>query len=237
MTKVLITRPQEAASELANKLIKAGYSVLSEPMFSIQKLDAAKPNTSSTNAIILTSRNALTSLNEIKDLLALPCFCVGPKTAEAAAAKGFKNIKHSEGSKTELLELINAHTPTTATLLHICGTATDDYISAALTKTGRKVNMWRVYEAKPFSAFSPELRQALEKNEINAALFFSPRTARIFAPLAAENNCANITAIAISAEAAEPLKTLNWKQIAIAQKPLESNMVETLTRVCPVIKR
>src|ERR1700733_2536213 len=98
MLSVLITRPREVAEPLATELECLGYRAVIGPLLAIEPLVAPRPRGDLPNAIIITSGSVLSALEgrreQIADLLNLPCFCVGPRTAEKASAFGFQRVQN-----------------------------------------------------------------------------------------------------------------------------------------------
>src|SRR5258708_2527580 len=99
MPHILITRPLGAANDLAQRLVPLGYTPVIEPLLTIIPTKTTLPNIEGIRAVMITSANALNALTEagqdidqLQALSGLPCFCVGPRTAERAAAFGFRDI-------------------------------------------------------------------------------------------------------------------------------------------------
>ncbi len=253
---VLITRPLTATARLDAMLRGCGYRTLIEPMLTIVPTESARPEVPSIDAVMLTSANACTALEaqhaNTRDLLTKPCFCVGPHTASAAEALGFRHIISGEGSGADLARLIltqhfsdktepqgwsirSAHA---GRILHICG---EDIAPAAhdeLRTAGYAVTVWPVYRAEPATAFSPVLLEYLGRGLLDAALFFSPRTAAVFVDLAARHElqacCGGLTAIGLSEAVIAAARPIAWRQLAAAETPTEDAVVACLQRTCPV---
>jgi len=92
-----------------------------------------------------------------------------------------------------------------------------------------------LYESRPAAALSPAAVLALRSGAIAFALFFSPRTAAIFAELAGAarvvESCGAITAISISRAADAALANLPWRDRCVAERPNQSAALDALDRV------
>ena len=89
-----------------------------------------------------------------------------------------------------------------------------------------------LYDAVAAESLSPATSGALEREELAAALFFSPRTAAIFVRLAAglETHCASLVAVALSSAVAAALVPLPWRRVAVASSPQEAELLRVLER-------
>jgi uroporphyrinogen-III synthase len=243
MPSVLITRPRETAEPLAAELERLGYRAVIEPLLSIKPLVALRPPGGLPDAVIITSGSALQALadrrEQITDLLNLPCFCVGPRTAEKATAFGFQRVQNAEGGGAELARLTGPMLGKKhAIVFHLAGNDTDRKAQQELEKQGHRVVVWPVYEAIPVTVFTAEARELLERGQLAAVVVFSPRTAEVLAKLLAdaalEACCASVAAICLSDAIAGVLKFLKWRQIAAASVPSEKAVIACLQEICPV---
>lgn len=242
MTTTLITRPAVAAVHLAEKIRKFGYTPLIEPLLTIVPSGAPRPAPKRVRGVIITSRNALAALSlrrkEAADLVKLPCYCVGPRTSEAARAFGFENIKFSAGDGADLARLIQKEEPGKSPHLHIAGDETSPAMAGLLKESGFRLSVWPVYKAQYAGALSLALQQKLVEQKVDSALFFSPRTAAEFVKLMQRHKleacCASLSAIGLSRTVVEALQPLAWRQAVAVKVPTEDAMVACLQRICPV---
>lgn len=241
MPAVLITRPLADAARLEARLCAAGYAVLSEPLLTIEPTEDPMPNASNFDAVMMTSANAPARFIErdstCKTLLALPCFCVGEHTAAAARQAGFGDVRISAGNGLDLAEAVRAALPPSRSVLHIAGADTASAGRDQLAAWGYAISSWQVYRAVPATVLSPRLSQALREEELGVALFFSPKTAALFANLAAQHQvaacCQSLTAIGLSEAVGAALRPLPWRRIAVAETPTEEAMISCLRHICP----
>jgi uroporphyrinogen-III synthase len=104
-----------------------------------------------------------------------------------------------------------------------------------LRADGFAVDRAVLYEARPAAGLDAACVQALAAGLVDFALFFSPRTARIFARLAERAGLANamgcVTAISLSAAADEGLGALNFQARHVAQRPDRASLLMALDSV------
>ena len=240
MPAVLITRPLADAARLEARLCAAGYAVLSEPLLTIEPTEDPMPSASDFDAVMMTSANAPARFVErdsaCKTLLALPCFCVGEHTAAVARQAGFSDVRTSAGNGLDLAEAVRAALQPPQSVLHIAGA---DIASAGrdqLAAWGYAVIPWQVYRAIPATVLSPRLLQTMREGGIDAALFFSPRTAALFSELVERHEvascCQSLTAIGLSEVVVGALRGLPWRLIVAAESPTEEDMIVSLQHSC-----
>ncbi len=242
MTKVLITRPKATATRLADLLQKYDYDPIIEPLLIIKPTKAIVPAFEQMNAIMITSQNVFAALeyhrDNITNLLRLPCFCVGPRTAETAKLFGFHQVTHTDSDGIELANHIHENLPSSQNqLLHISGEHTSTQAFKQLEERGYQVRTWAIYKAEAVDSLTPTLQQNLHDQKITAILFFSPRTAELFVSLIAQYTlqacCSTITAIGLSNAVANALRPLSWHQIVVAESPTEAAMIASLQHCYP----
>ncbi|PHQ69204.1 MAG: hypothetical protein COB93_08710 [Sneathiella sp.] len=94
-----------------------------------------------------------------------------------------------------------------------------------------------LYEAKPAKTITPEALKAIKAGTIDAALFYSPRTAAIFcdnvkaAKLTPQMK--TITALALSKAVAEKIGVVPWREIKTAQEPNQESLLMLLAGLRP----
>ena len=173
------------------------------------------------------------ALSRVSDERVLPIFAVGDATAARARAEGFCTVESAGGDVNDLIRRAAARLhPAGGRLLHVAGTAIAGNLAEALAARGFWVERQMLYEARPVAALSLTAVGALRSGEIGFALFFSPRTAAVFARLADNaglaGSCARITALSISAAADAALAGLPWFDRRIARRPNQSALLKEL---------
>jgi uroporphyrinogen-III synthase len=243
MPTILITRPKVMSETLASTLQGLGYATAIEPLLTIELLATPRPEEGVIDAVMITSGNALLAMQGRKDDVAVifdtPCFCVGPRTAEAARVFGFRRAQNSAGDGAELAGFMNtAFGGKAATILHIAGRDTERVTRLELEKHGHRVIGWTVYDAKPATMLTPVTRDLLMQQKLDAVLVFSPKTASVLSGLmtgaALEACCARLAAICLSNAVADDLRSLPWRRVLAPPRPAEDAVIACLQETCPV---
>ncbi|OIR00788.1 uroporphyrinogen-III synthase [mine drainage metagenome] len=235
MTTALVTRPAEDAATLTEALAARGIGVFLEPMLAIAVHAAAPLDLAGVQGFLATSANGVRALAAACPERALPLWAVGDATARAARHLGFSRVESAHGDAAALTALVAQRAdPAAGSLLHAAGTVVAGDISTALTAQGFRVRREILYEARAITALSPALCAALNRQEIELALFFSPRTAATFVTLAKaaglKDSCAAVTAHALSPAVAERLQALPWRAVVTAAQPTQEALLAGLER-------
>lgn len=210
--KLLIVRPQPGADESAARARARGLEPIVAPLFETRPLAWSPPDPARFDAILLTSANAARLGGEGLELfLALPCYAVGARTAAAARAAGFTDVRTGSSDGGALLAM--AEQDGARAILHLGGR---DHVPLA------KVTHVAVYAAEPSGALPGGLDDAV-------VLLHSPRAAARFAALAGARGA--ISVAAISAEAAAAAGD-GWKQVAVAPAPNDEALLELAAKLC-----
>lgn len=243
MVSVLITRPQASAEFLAYELQLRGYAGIIEPLLSIVSTDMPQPDLSEIQALMITSANALTALEagdyELDSLLSMPCFCVGPRTAEKASLFGFRKIYSSASDGTALAQLISQslHNKKKA-VLHITGRDTDSKAHDTLQSLGFAVQPWPIYQAVPTRQLSPHSVRLIQENKVGVVTVFSVRTAETLKAMLQkyklEACCKELIAIGLSSAVTDTLSSLAWRKLITAPTPTEDAVLDCLTEALPL---
>ncbi|MEA3030874.1 MAG: uroporphyrinogen-III synthase [Sphingomonadales bacterium] len=211
--KVLILRPQPGADESAERARAIGLEPIVAPLFTLRALAWRPPDPARFDAILLTSANAARLGGDgLTPFLALPCYAVGERTAEAARAAGFGDVRIGPSDGAALLALAGAHGA--GSLLHLGGR---EHIVLD------RVTHISVYAAEAAGALPADAGDAL-------VLLHSPRAAAGFAALVGRRRGA-IRIAAISAQTAAAAGE-GWKSIAIADAPRDQALLELAAKLC-----
>jgi uroporphyrinogen-III synthase len=232
--RLLLTRPEADSKALARRLQALGHEVLVAPLLSIETLPV-KPELSEITDLVFTSSNGVRSFAEASPRRDLRVWAVGEATAASAAAAGFGDIRTAAGDAAALLELIRRDLPPgAAQLLHPSGLHAAGDLEAALTAAGYRARRLALYEAVAAKEFPAYVRAALAGSKLDAVLFFSPRTVRVFVCLAERERlaaaCAGIKALCLSKAVAEAAAALEWAEIAAAERPDMNSLLALLER-------
>lgn len=171
-------------------------------------------------ALLLPSRAAARALAPV----ALPVLAVGDGTAAEARARGFTDVRAADGDAAALAETAAATLdPAAGPLLLAVGRGYGAELAAALRGRGFRVIRRVTYAAAPATALPAPALAALRAGRVAAALFTSPRGARITIALLRQAGLAEaargIRAIAISPRIVEALAALPWAAIDCTARP------------------
>jgi len=231
--RALITRPEADAKTLKAELRRKGIAVQHEPLLTIERLEDVSIDVSDAQGLLFTSSNGVRAFAGLCDERDLPAFAVGDATARACRAAGFTDVHSASGDVDALANYVIRHCqPREGRLVQVAGTVTAGDLAGALRAAGFTVDRIPLYEARPAAAISPETRTALQNGRLDAALFFSPRTAATFVTLARnaglENACRNVNAYCLSPAVAKRAGELPWKRITIAAEPTQTALIAAL---------
>ncbi|WP_170979620.1 uroporphyrinogen-III synthase [Roseomonas sp. HF4] len=215
---VLVTRPEPGAVETAVAIAALGWSPLPAPALLLRP--AAPGRLPKAQALLLPSRAAARAL----PVAALPVLTVGAGTAAEARARGFRDVTAAEGDAEALVALAAAQLdPAAGALLLAVGRGYGAGLAAALRACGFRVLRRVVYEAVPAAALPGAALTALRGGEVAAALFTSPRGARVTLALLRSAGLVEamrgVRALAISARIAAVLKPLPFASVEVTARP------------------
>jgi uroporphyrinogen-III synthase len=231
--QVLVTRPSEDAAPLVDALRERGHDPVLSPLLDIRFEDATAPDLADVQALLFTSANGVRAFARRSDRRDLPALCVGDATARTAQAHGFPRVTTAEGDSAALAATArHALDPTAGALFHAAGTVTAGDLKQRLDAAGFTVRRAALYRAEPATALAAPARAALQAGSLDAALFFSPRTARTFATLArtaqVADACADVTAVCLSPAVADAAAALPWRDVRTAARPETAALLRTL---------
>lgn len=215
---VLVTRPEPGAAETAAAVAALGWRPVLAPALVLRPIPPAR--LPAAQALLLPSRAAARALSPS----AMPVLAVGAGTAAEARARGFTNVICAEGDAASLVALAAARLdPAAGPLLLAVGRGYSAELAASLRTRGFRVLRRVVYAATPADALPPVAIEALARREVAAALFTSPRGARITLALLRRAGLAEavrgIRALSISARIAEALAPLPWASHEVTARP------------------
>jgi uroporphyrinogen-III synthase len=233
--RALITRPRAEAEALAAELARHGIASVVEPLMEIAGRAAPAPDLAGIQAVLCTSANGVRALAQACGERAVPLLAVGDATAARARAEGFRHVESAGGDVEDLAYLVRRRLrPEGGRLLHVAGSEVAGDLAKSLGDQGFAVERLVLYEGRPVAALTPETARLIARGEIDFALFFSPRTAAIFARLLDEAEAAAglaaTTAASISAASDAMLADLPFRARLIAAAPTQAALVELVAR-------
>jgi uroporphyrinogen-III synthase len=227
-----VTRPEPDSERTAAALRDRGFDVLVAPLLRFETTDADLDH-GPWGAIAFTSANAVRAVvahSRLKELLSLPVFAVGPRTAEAARTAGFADIVSADGSKDDLVRVIAGRWRTGAPLLYLAGQDRTGDLAAELEAAGVPARMRVVYRAVAVADLPDSMRQALVNGRIAGVLHFSQRSAAIYVD---RTRAAGILDKALlpshyclSGAVAGPLEAAGARTVRIAARPEEAALID-----------
>jgi len=171
----------------------------------------------------------------ISEARGLPVFAVGPVTAAAARAAGFSAVAAAQGDAGSLAALIAKAYGGKALkgeVIHVAGSQRAGDLADALARAQISSRRAVLYDAKAVSALSCEAMTAVKNNPPHWAVFFSPRTARIFSRLASDaglvGKLAQINAACLSEAVAGELSGHGWRSIMRAKERSAEAMISLM---------
>ncbi len=234
--RLLVTRPEPDGAHTAAQLRARGFEVLLAPLLRVETIGDAALGPGPWGALTITSTNAARAVAQHPrrgELLPLPLFAVGQRSAEAARDAGFGNVLSADGNANALAGSIAANLPRNSPVLYLAGEDRAGDLAAALATQGIAVQTVTVYRALQAAAFPPDVRAALAGGEIDGVLHFSRRSAAAFlhcserAGIGAQALAA--THYCLSRQGADPLVAAGARTIAIAPRPDEAALVALIS--------
>ncbi len=238
--RILITRPQPQAAATREKLVRNGHYTDVAPMMEIRFLPLRDFQGGRWQGLIFTSANGVKAAEKLTIDRGLPAYCVGDATADAAKSAGFSDVRIAGGNADRLYELIrNRPPPAGATLVHFAGRHIAGNLAERLAADGYRVERVTAYEAERVAAFPSTIADRIKQGEYDAVLFYSPRTAKIFAELAeAEGlsaHMAGVFAVCLSEAVKKEASRLSWRRIVLAKLPTERHLLQAMKKLTPAL--
>lgn len=240
---VLVTRPQPEAEATALALREMDVRVAVASMLHIEPTPppAQETRIDDVQAVVLTSANAARAL--IKRPLGahlmerdLPVFVVGESTAAAARDAGFGHVTSAGGDVDRLVALLAERAvPGRGTILYPCGEHTARDLADLLRPLNLECRAVVVYAAKAQTYLPRSIEQELRHRNFDLVMFYSARTAGIFADLVEAFDLGayvdSMTALCLSQAVAGRAQALRWHAIEVAQNPDQASMLSAVRKL------
>lgn len=220
----LITRPKADGERVAVLLAGIGHEALICPLMAPVFVDAALPELSDVQAVLATSRHGVAGLARLTDWRGAPLFAVGEATAEAASEAGFAQVDHAGRTADTLVELARTRLqPSGGALLRVRGEVARGDVAQTLSSDGFAVRSLTTYRIQQAHRLPDRAHTALAQRTVDGVMFFSPRSAKLFARLVDEEtlgDClAGLVALCLSPTVAECLDRCRWRTVRAAGTP------------------
>lgn len=222
--RILVTRPPEDAQRTAAGLQARGHEAVVAPLVEIRFRDGPPLALENVQAILATSANGVRALARRTQRRDIPVFAVGPQTAETAQQLGFLQVKNAQGDAAALAESAKRWaSPDGGALFHPGAAQAKGGLAENLRMAGFTVVNEILYDAVPLSELPAAAADALSSGMLDAALLFSPRSARALAEAVQRAGlvraCGGLEALCISRATADALAPLRFRAIRVAARP------------------
>lgn len=228
---VLVTRPRPQAEATAEALRELGHEALIDPVLTIRPRPLPSLDAADHQAVLLTSVRAAELVPA--SLRELPAFAVGAATAAAARAAGSISVHEGPGNGAQLAALIARTIDRDAgALLHLAGDEVRPGLAGILREAGFDYRRVTAYVAEPVGRLSADTLAALASGRCHGVLFFSPRSAALWAGLIEASGMSGMlgatAAFCLSAAVAEPLRPLPFSKLVVGPAPTEVDLLRCL---------
>jgi uroporphyrinogen-III synthase len=232
---ILLTRPRLASEAVARRLVKGGVApdrVVIAPLMETVAT-GVDWTIDGVRGFVFTSAEAVRHATTMHELRWRPAYCVGDRTAEAAAAAGMEAIS-AGGTVDDLVALIAKRRPAPP-LLYLRGEETRGEAAQRLTRAGTPTREAAIYrqQARPLD---PSIRSRLSGTRAIVAPAYSPLSAERLAAELREIP-ARVHLVAISAATADAWPGPAPSRISIADRPDGAAMDRAILRALRVEAR
>ncbi|MEX2450275.1 MAG: uroporphyrinogen-III synthase [Rhodospirillales bacterium] len=233
--RVLITRPQDDAAPLAERLAALGFESLIDPLLVIEITEGPALDLDGVQAILMTSANGARALARRTRDRTLPVFAVGDASAEISRALGFERVESAGGDVAALAERVKQRlSPRNGALVHVKGTRVAGDLAGDLESAGFSVRREVLYAAHPADRLSAHTIESLKVGRLDAVLLYSPRTAATFTALVQAaglgESCKPMTAFCLSLAVAEAAAEVPFMDMRVASVPNQDALLEAIER-------
>jgi uroporphyrinogen-III synthase len=228
---ILITRPLPEAQTTAELLQAKGFQTIVEPMLVVEPV---VPTTlpEDYNVALFTSGNGVRYVPEDVVRKQPMVLTVGDASAELAKARGFKQVHSAGGDVDALFELCTKMLdPQLHKIIHFAGVISYGALVERLLVEGFQADERLIYEAHAREELGQDTIRHIKQGSIRSALFFSPRTAKVFMKNFKAHglmqNLSHMTAYCISSAVADQLGA-SWGRVVIADEPNQEAVINLI---------
>jgi uroporphyrinogen-III synthase len=233
--RVINTRPQPDAASLTEALVALGHEVIEAPLLDIMFEDRSGPlDLDGVQAVLATSANGVRALAAATACRDISLFTVGDASARTAEELGFGHVTSAHGDVDDLAGgVIRALDPVDGALLHVAGSKVAGDLAGTLAGANFVTRCVTLYESRAAASLPPAASEALDSGNVDAVVFFSPRTAKIFVRLVDEagvaHACQLLNAYCLSPAVAEEVTGLAWRAVHVAERPAQNSLLDCLS--------
>ena len=229
--RLLVTRPEPDAARTARALRERGHDAVVAPLLRMEPIAAEFGGPFA--AVVTTSANAaraIMSHARISELTALPLLAVGARSADAARAAGFVDVRSADGALPELVRLIAGEVQRGAQLLYLAGEDRAGDLAGDLARHGIAVETAVIYRVTAADALPGELAAVIQTLE--GALHYSRRSAKTLLRLAERAGLLapvlGLTHYCLSEEIARVLRAAGATRIHVSARPDETALLSLI---------
>lgn len=231
---VLITRPEPDASATAARLAAMGFAPLTAPLLTVEPI-AFDIATGPAQGLVFTSARGVERWAAMGGRTDLPAWAVGTRSARAARDAGFETVHAGDGDGASLADLMRREIdPEHGPLIWPCGADRSVELGEALAPAGIAIDRREAYRTRMVEDLPAETIAALRAGSVAWVLFYSLRTARAFAELAARHRLRDsvreIAAGCLSPRIRDGLGALAFADIRIPPAPSEEALLALLAQ-------
>jgi uroporphyrinogen-III synthase len=230
--RLLVMRPEPDAERTAAALRARGHSIVIAPLLRIEPLAAGAIGPGPWAALLVTSANvaqAIAGHTRNADVLNLPVFAVGERSAQAMRALGCANVISAGGNAGDLARIVAAHLNAPARLLYLAGEQRSGDLGGELRAKGFAVETVAIYRAVAAHILPPEAAAALAGG-IDGVLHFSRRSAEAYVEAARAagllESALQPAHFCLSAQVAVPLQSAGSRTVRVARAPAEAALLD-----------
>lgn len=235
---VLLTRALDEAMRTATKLAANGHRAILSPVLEMVPTGAEWPD-GVIDGVLATSAQAFELFSDAPDWplpearRLLPLFLVGARTQEAARQRGFEGCAVIASDARELAA--SASAAAASRFVYLAGRDRKPDLETTLADAGHRLEVIEVYAAQPADSLDEAAVAYVEAGQIGAVLHYSKRSAEIFLDLARQAglDVSGLVHIAISSDAARPLRDARIDEVHVAEKPNEQAMLALVSLLAP----
>ena len=211
-----------------------GHAVWVAPLLQMEAISLPVP-TGEWTGVLVTSANAIRALDDaaLRALCDLPLLAVGDRTAEAARAAGFTNVRSAAGHAENLVPLAAAaFCDTSGPVLYLAGGHRAHDLAAALYRCGVSVHTAVIYRMHAEARFPSAVQAELTAERIGGVLHYSRRTALTYLDCAAAGDCVRAALAPVhyclSSDVAAPIRTARAQHVEVAAHPDEPALLQLI---------
>ena len=222
-----VSRTEPDNANTAIRLREMGFCALTVPVLKPRAVRTSWPQ-DNPDALVFTSAHGVRFHNFDGNMLELPVFTVGDRTARAAISAGYRNVRSASGDVRDLEHLVHQEIPVGRIVFHCSARQPAGYLVGNLKRAGYEARRVPVYEtqAVPLDELTAVL---VPLQNIDGILIHSPRAGRIVRQFIERFPTGFAGSIyCISSDAAARFAGLPDARIRIAERPDENSMLRFL---------